>query len=189
MSNSELESKALPGRTCGSCSLCCKLIAITELDKPESRWCEHCAPGKGGCLIYDRRPSSCRGFHCGWLQSDMFGTEWRPTTSKMVVAVEGDGNRWTVYVDPSYPTNWRKEPYHSQLRDYAHQLAGEVQLLVRIHNRAIVLLPHKEVDLGTFEKDDQILTSRDRRTGEWGARKVLSKDVPADQRGRWIRHD
>ncbi len=105
----------------------------------------------------------------------------------MVVAVEGGGNRWTVYVDPSFPTNWRREPYHSQLRSYAQALAGKVQLLVRIHNRAIVLLPDKEVDLGTFEYDDQILTSRDKRTGEWGAHKVLAKDVPADQRGKWIR--
>ena len=104
----------------------------------------------------------------------------------MVLAAEGGGDRWTIYVDPSFPTNWRKEPYLSQLQFYAHQLAGTVQLLVRVHNRVIVLLPNKEVDLGNVEYDDQVITSRDRRTGEWGARKVLAENVPADQRGKWI---
>jgi hypothetical protein len=175
------------GRECGSCSLCCKLIAVSELNKPEGIWCSHCAPGKGRCLIYNSRPTSCRGFHCGWLQSDEFGQEWMPTTSKMVIAAEGDGNRITIYVDPGFPTNWRKQPYYSQLQALAIRLSElQTQLLIRINDRVIVLLPNKEVDLGHCSKDDQLTTFRNNRTGEWGARLVAAKDVPPDQRGQWI---
>ncbi|MGA8898981.1 YkgJ family cysteine cluster protein [Bradyrhizobium sp.] len=181
------ESEAIQDRECGACSLCCKLVAVDELNKVEGVWCTHCAPGKGGCLIYDSRPSSCRGFHCGWLQTADFGPEWRPTKSRMVIAAEGDGNRISIYVDPSFPTNWRKEPYYSQLRDLAIEMAqGQKQLLIRINSRAIAMLPDQEIDLGRCERDDQILVSRDNRTGEWGARLVPAKDVPLEQRGKWI---
>jgi hypothetical protein len=108
-------------------------------------------------------------------------------TSKMVLAAEGDGNKLTVYVDPGFPTNWRKEPYYSQLGDLAINMAQQQkQLLVRINDRVIVLLPNKEIDLGRCDKEDQILVFRDRRTGEWGARLVPAKDVPIHERGKWI---
>jgi hypothetical protein len=181
------KSEMVNGRECGSCSLCCKLIAVLELDKPEGRWCQHCSPGKGRCLIYNIRPSSCRGFHCGWLQATEFGREWMPTTSKMVIAAEGDGNRITIYVDPSFPTNWRKEPYYSQLRAIAEDVATQQkQLLIRINDRAIVLLPDKEIDLGHCDRDDQIIVFKNNRTGEWGARRIAAKDVPPDQRDKWV---
>jgi hypothetical protein len=37
----------LPGRSCGSCTLCCKLLRIEALDKPRDIWCRHCAVGRG----------------------------------------------------------------------------------------------------------------------------------------------
>jgi len=55
-------------RSCGSCSLCCKLLSIEGVeDRPGWTWCKHCRPGKGGCSIYDDRPHACRSFVCGWL--------------------------------------------------------------------------------------------------------------------------
>lgn len=57
-----------PPRKCGSCSLCCKVLHVVELHKPPGKWCLHCAPGKGGCLIYADRPPSCEAFDCGWLR-------------------------------------------------------------------------------------------------------------------------
>src|SRR5436305_14221849 len=44
-------------RSCGDCTLCCKLLSITELEKPIGKWCPHCEIGKG-CKIYDCRPQS-----------------------------------------------------------------------------------------------------------------------------------
>jgi hypothetical protein len=47
------------GRSCGSCSQCCKTLSINapELTKPMDRWCEFCKPGKGGCTVYSERPN------------------------------------------------------------------------------------------------------------------------------------
>ena len=57
----------LPGRRCGECSLCCKLLRIEAFNKPVGTWCAHCAPGRGGCTIYETRPTECREFFCAWL--------------------------------------------------------------------------------------------------------------------------
>jgi hypothetical protein len=176
------KSAPFPGRECGTCSLCCKLIAVKELKKPEGKWCLHCAPGKGGCQIYEQRPSSCQDFHCGWLQTDLFGDEWRPITSKMVISGETqqDGSavdRITVYVDPGFPTAWRKEPYYSLLRRLGDQLmARERQLLVRINDRTFVFLPDKaEIDLGLCKEDDIIVTRQVPPFGEWEAVKISAE--------------
>jgi hypothetical protein len=120
----------VPGRVCGSCSLCCKLLRIEELDKPAGRWCCHCTAGRDGCKIYDTRPGSCRSFHCTWLINPELGAEWRPTTAKMVLYYDPPARRLAVHVDPEFPSAWRSEPYYRQLKawtcaaiDCAHALA------------------------------------------------------------------
>ena len=53
---------AAPGRACGPCTLCCKVYALPELEKPPGVWCKHCAPGKG-CKVHDALPDQCRLFN------------------------------------------------------------------------------------------------------------------------------
>src|SRR5215831_7728616 len=79
-----------PGRSCGDCSLCCKVMGIAALDKPEGVWCGHFARGVG-CAIYADRPQECRAFVCQWLVNANFGPEWKPNKCKMVLV--GDGPR------------------------------------------------------------------------------------------------
>jgi len=55
-----------PPRSCGTCTLCCKVLAVDELKKPHGKWCAHCKTGQG-CGIYDTRPAECRDFRCTWL--------------------------------------------------------------------------------------------------------------------------
>ena len=53
-------------RECGTCTACCTVLAVAELNKP-MRWaCDHvtCA----GCGIYEKRPQACRDFDCAWLR-------------------------------------------------------------------------------------------------------------------------
>jgi hypothetical protein len=151
-------------RSCGSCSLCCKLLPINdeELKKPPSVWCKNCAPGKGGCTIYENRPLSCRRFVCLWLITEGLEDHWKPLTSKMVAFVAGDktqekGNRVAIYVDPSSPTKWREEPYYGQIRAWSESaLKVQAHVVVYVHNRAIVVLPNKEVDIGRLRPNDRI---------------------------------
>jgi hypothetical protein len=183
MSNVE----TVPGRSCGSCSLCCKLLRIDEFSKPEGKWCAHCAPGRGGCTIYGNRPIECRNFYCAWLTATDVGPEWKPLTCKMVLYAEGDGNRIAIHVDPSNPTAWRQEPFYSQLRERAvHAAEASQQVVVYIKNRVIVLLPDKEVDLGIMERGDQIMVgaSQGRLGLEWRAFLVPAKDVPPEKIGK-----
>ena len=110
---------AATGRVCGTCSLCCKLLPIRELEKPENTWCVHCRPAAGGCTIYADRPHSCREFACHWLISKNLGDEWAPAKARMFVHYNHDplGNVGLyVIVDPSRPDAWRREPYWSQLK-------------------------------------------------------------------------
>lgn len=112
-------------RTCGSCSMCCKVLLIDEVEPPKAagQWCRHCEPGKG-CSIYAKRPEGCRQYQCQWLLGHL--PEWLyPERSKIVVdAVDiGDGvGVARINVDPSYPNRWQEEPYYSALKRLAQAL-------------------------------------------------------------------
>ena len=60
-------------RECGSCTACCSVLAIVELQKPPRRACDHLC--RSGCGVYADRPVSCREFHCLWLRGAIDGDE------------------------------------------------------------------------------------------------------------------
>jgi len=145
------------GRSCGMCSLCCKLLDVREISKPEGKWCVHCVPGRERCTIYDRRPNQCRKFHCGWLMVEGLSDDWRPAKSKMVLCTEAGDKRIAVHVDPAFPKVWREEPYYGTLKDFARQVVdagGQVVVYVKRH--AFVILPKEDVDLGELAPGDDI---------------------------------
>jgi len=79
------------------------------------------------------------------------------------------GNRLAVHVDPSFPNKWREEPYFSQIKQWAIDYAPErVQVVIYIKERAVVVLPDKEVDLGNIAPNDHIMVARSRQ-GVWQA--------------------
>ena len=55
----------LKTRSCGDCTLCCKLVPVPALQKEGYEWCKHCAIGEG-CKIYKDRPLDCQAFECFW---------------------------------------------------------------------------------------------------------------------------
>lgn len=98
-------------KTCGSCTMCCKLLGIKEIAKPTNKWCGHCEIGKG-CRIYDNRPQSCREFECLYLMSFDQGTtpaiELRPDKCKVVIAPTTDEHIFSAHVDPGNRDAWEK---------------------------------------------------------------------------------
>ena len=92
---------------CGGCSLCCKVTAIPELEKPLNKWCEHCAIGNG-CTIYETRPVSCQQFRCLWL-SGALSPEMRPDKSRVVFERLPSGKVYLVLVDPAQPDAWTRK--------------------------------------------------------------------------------
>jgi hypothetical protein len=145
----------MTGRLCGDCTLCCKVMAIEEFEKPAGSWCPHCKPGRG-CLVYERRPAECRKYDCLWLIDVRFGEHWKPSRSKLVLTLSADGIE--IRCDPGFPDAWRKEPFRSEIRKLA--LAGEandVMVLVVVGERMILVTPAHEFHLGTVGPNDRIV--------------------------------
>jgi hypothetical protein len=102
-------------RKCGSCTLCCKLVPVPELEKPAGQRCEH--QRSTGCRIYPRRPGSCRFWNCRWLANADAADLSRPDRAHYVIDImpdyviarPDDGGADTtipvvqVWVDPAYP--------------------------------------------------------------------------------------
>ena len=147
-------------RSCGECTMCCKLLDVVALAKPAGSWCAHCAPGRG-CGIYEGRPGECRSFRCGWLVDEKLGEEWRPSRSRIMLVSEAGSNRIAAHVDPARPDAWRRAPFHGVLRGWARAAARvRGQIVVYVGRRATVVLPDRDVDLGVLE-DDEVIATRE----------------------------
>jgi hypothetical protein len=140
---------------CGDCTLCCKVMAIEQLAKPVNAWCPQCRPGRG-CLIYPERPGECQDFSCLWLVNELLDEQWKPNKSKFVLTTSEDGIE--VRCDPGFPEAWRREPYASEIRQWA--LSGEthdVTVIIVVGQRMILVTPTREFDLGLVGPDERIV--------------------------------
>lgn len=181
MTESTMPPALVDGRNCDGCTMCCKLMWVEALDKPRQKWCEHCRVGVG-CAIYYRRPDECRTFHCSYLLDANLGDHWAPKVSRMVVSWRADQRQLTIHVDAGRLDVWRREPYQSEIRQWAEAVAkDEVQILVRQGADLIVLLPDRDKNLGPVADGWRVLTlRRDGPQGiEWDAMAV----APDDPRG------
>ena len=79
--NNAIKKKmGLKTRSCGDCTLCCKLVAVPALQKEGYEWCKHCAIGEG-CKIYKDRPLDCQAFECFW-HAGLTLEEYKPNKLK-----------------------------------------------------------------------------------------------------------
>ncbi len=147
-------------RGCGSCGLCCKLLAVETIAKPSHAWCDHFRPGTG-CAIYAERPGECRTFRCLWLMRPQLDEAWQPNRSHIVLFFADDGSQLIASVDPAYPDAWRKPRFHDALRDWSRRgFAEGLQVLVRIGTRVVAILPDRDVDLGVLTDNERIKLTR-----------------------------
>ena len=153
---------ATPARQCGTCTMCCKTIEVTEIAKPQHVWCAHCTPGKG-CGIYASRPGECAIFSCGWLGDPKLGDEWRPDRSKFVITFEPGTGRVFIACDPTAPSAWRREPYYSGITSSLKLPGAERKQIVILTGRKLTLLVRNgEYDLGEWNRGDDIVINYDR---------------------------
>jgi hypothetical protein len=130
-------------RSCGSCSLCCRLLPQKELSKPALTRCQHQRHSdRGSCSIYARRPPSCMMWSCSWLTDAATAALSRPDRSHVVIDQMPDvigimdnetGERHDmeaiqVWVDPAYPDAWK----HPSLLAYFNSKAAERQIAVLV---------------------------------------------------------
>ena len=115
----------------------------------------------------------------------------RPTTAKMVLYYERPAKRLAVHVDPEFPSAWQGEPYYRQLKawtcaaiDLARAPSSDAWLmapiLVYVNDRAIVMLPNRDIEVGTFTPGSQlVVTEKATAAGpDFDACIMPSSDVP-----------
>jgi hypothetical protein len=81
---------------------------------------------------------------------------WKPNKSKLVLTTSEDGIE--VRCDPGFPDAWRKEPFRTEIREWA--LSGEtldMTIVVIIGQRMILVTPELEFDLGLVQPDERIV--------------------------------
>ena len=145
---------AAAARACGTCTMCCKVYRIDDLEKPAGKWCVHCAIGSG-CKIYDSRPQQCRAFDCVWVQSEDLPASWKPELSKIVFSVWPSTGFIYGQVDPKSPFAWQKEPYLSGMRQWSEQLLAQRRhLLVFVGSEATLIMPTGPVPIGPMSPAD-----------------------------------
>lgn len=100
---------------CGTCTACCRVFDIPQLEKPAGEWCHNCAIGKG-CKVYETRPTVCVEFECLWLQSqqrsdpgEALPLALRPDKCKVVFGPSTDPNVMAALTMPGTPTAWRRK--------------------------------------------------------------------------------
>lgn len=147
------------GRHCGSCTLCCKLVPVRELDKKAGQRCQHQSHAKG-CKVYQRpgMPMSCSLWSCRWLtQADTAGLS-RPDRSHYVIDMMPDfvsvldhatGQRMSIeviqiWIDPNFPDAHRDPALRAYLEEYGKR---GIMALVRYNSEtAISLIPPSMTD-------------------------------------------
>jgi hypothetical protein len=136
-------------KTCGSCTLCCKLLAVEELAKPMGQWCVHL---RSGCGIYGTRPQACRTFECVWLMDPQMPHRFRPDQTRVVLDQDPEGTRLIARCDPANPGAWRRNPMYAALKAYAAETWGAGKLVLAVAGRRTwVVTPKEDVDLGEIE--------------------------------------
>lgn len=149
------EAKIAAGRSCDSCTMCCKIMGIAELDKPRNQWCPNCEVGKS-CKIYETRPQSCRDFNCIYLLDGSLAEHWKPSRSRMVLTRYQAG-RLCVHVDPDRPDAWRKEPYYSELKAWSRAAAkSRAMVAVYVGENLTIVLPDRDKPLGRTGEGRQL---------------------------------
>ncbi len=142
-------------RPCGDCGMCCKMVAVPELDKAAGVRCRHFAKAQG-CAIQATKPGSCRAYQCIWTYAAPLDDSWRPDRAGFILQ-PGAGNTLDVLPHPAAPNSWRAEPYYSQLKAWAdYRAAGRPLITVRTRGHAIVIFPEEDIDLGPVQPEKQI---------------------------------
>jgi hypothetical protein len=146
----------VPGRSCGTCTLCCKVYEVLPLNKPAGKWCSHCSPGRG-CGIHETKPDLCSSFNCFYLTEGRLSDEWKPEVSKFVISIDPNSGYMHVRVDPGQPRAWMKEPYLQQLRVWAEAMLPRGQLvIVFVNQQATLVAMNGMTDLGILQPDERV---------------------------------
>ena len=142
--------------SCGSCSLCCKLLSIPDMGKPARVWCWHAIRPHGGCAVHAQKTTdptldACNVFRCEWLRSqdrddpgERMPREMRPDLCGVLLGPrdhEG-GKHLYVHVERERANAWRRD-------DIAHH----IDLVRRNGIGVTVVIGEQHIELDALNLD------------------------------------
>lgn len=137
-----------PGKSCGTCNLCCKVMEVAELAKAPGIWCGHTSARKG-CGIHGTHPVSCQVFQCLWLIDPTLPDSAKPERSRVILEADVEGGRLFARCDPATPVAWREEPIYSILKQHAQRTWDTSQtVFAKSGDRVWLITPRDNLDLG-----------------------------------------
>lgn len=107
---------------CGTCTLCCELLPIKQLNKHHSKLCEFCI--NDSCSIYPTRPEECKNFKCLFLNREL-PSKLRPDQTHIIFEKIDDVDAYLMLVDPKYPEAYKAnivESFCLQLLDEGYSI-------------------------------------------------------------------
>jgi hypothetical protein len=150
-------------RTCGECTLCCRLVPVASLNKPGGVRCKH-QRFRTGCAIYRKEgfPIECGLWSCRWLMTDIDVP--RPDRAHYCIDIVPDyitarDNRGggditqpviQIWVDPHYPEAHRDPRLRAWLE--AMSLEGWCALIRFSPSEAMLLIPPLMSSTGRWEE-------------------------------------
>ena len=129
-----------PGRSCGTCTACCKTHGIhEEIQKLAGEWCVHCNRGRG-CKIYETRPTPCRVYQCGWLEG-FWGEQDRPDRRKILIDSHETPREKLSYICIWEVREGEIERAYAQTKKRFYLNRGLCVVLVRLSGKRTVIFP------------------------------------------------
>lgn len=168
-------------RTCGGCTLCCRLMPVAEIGLLAGQRCQHQRHGKG-CAIYDHAPLSCAAWTCAWLSDPDAAGLGRPDRSHYVVDTmpdyvtlqrPGEADRRMpviqIWCDPAYPDAHRDPALRAYLS--SHPVAA----LIRYNSvDAIIIVPPEITGFDHWYEDASMLSGPQHTSAQ--VREVVGHD-------------
>lgn len=146
----------IPDRSCGTCTLCCKVQGIQALQKPPGKMCPNCVAGQG-CTIYASRPRECATFYCAWRVWPALGQHWFPADSRLMVIVSPESRHVLVTADSDRPDAWTQAPYYSEIKSMARDMVPHgFKIAVQARGELIFILPERDINLGVVADDETV---------------------------------
>jgi hypothetical protein len=152
-----------PARQCADCSMCCKILKITSLEKPRFDWCSKCLIGRG-CSAYDARPEECRTFECMWLYDKNLPEAFRPNKCHFVMYTHHAGY-FIVECDRHVRNIHTNKKYEKYFRDISRKLEPSGRFVAVCYGEDVfAITPGKVYDLGAtrFTHDVKVVSNNRR---------------------------
>lgn len=127
---------------CGSCNLCCKLLAVPDIHKPARMLCWWTTI-HGGCSRHEEKSTApelaaCASWKCVWLASQThpdlskrLPRHLRPDQCHVVLGPQDRDNPNLLYihVDPAHPTSWKDSEIGRYIEDIQDR-GGLIEVIV-----------------------------------------------------------